>query len=160
MNITLRVFFLSAYLRSSVYVEGLSKADKRRIRERSLMFRLRGDCLIHVTSCGKETKVVEDENARNALVEEMHKGVGGVHYGQTATLSKVTERHWWPGVSLDVRAHIRSCLKCQRANPANRPPASTLHPVTVHHLFHRWGIYLIGPTPNNAKGKQVHSCCN
>jgi len=43
---------------------------------------------------------------------------------------------------------------CQKANPLNKPPPATLHPVPVGGLFHRWGIDLIGPLTETAKGNK------
>jgi len=80
--------------------------------------------------------------------------VGGCHYGQTATITKVTDRFWWRKVSDDVRTHVRACEACQKSNPLNRLPASSLHPVPVHHLFHRWGIDLIGPLQVTERGNR------
>ena len=85
----------------------------------------------------------------------MHAGiVGGCHYGQTATIAKVSDRFWWTGMAEDVRALVRSCDACQRANPLNRPPAATLHPISVKHIFHRWGIDLVGPLQLTARGNK------
>ena len=79
---------------------------------------------------------------------------GGCHYGQSATIEKVSARFWWPGVSADVRTHERSCLQCQKANPMNKPEPSTLHPIEVKQLFHRWGIDLIGPLQETLRGNK------
>lgn len=54
----------------------------------------------------------------------------------------------------DVRAYVRSCGECQKAIPPNRPPPSTLHPLKVHHLFHRWGIDLVGPLKETSGGNK------
>ena len=89
------------------------------------------------------------------IMNAMHSGVvGGCHYGQTATSDKVTQRFWWPNVTADTRALVRSCFACQKANPANKPPAATLHPVPVSHIFHRWGIDLVGPLQETPLGNK------
>ena len=62
--------------------------------------------------------------------------------------------NWWAGIAEGVRALVRSCEQCQRANPLNRPPAATLHPIAVKHVFHRWGIDLIGPLKVTEKGNK------
>lgn len=88
-------------------------------------------------------------------MEQMHAGVvGGCHYGQTATINKITDRFWWPSVTVDVRAHVRSCIPCQRSNPNNKPTPATLHPVTVSHVFHRWGVDLVGPLKDTPRSNR------
>ena len=42
---------------------------------------------------GKQTLVITDENRKSEIIREMHAGiVGGCHYGQTATIAKVSDR--------------------------------------------------------------------
>ena len=70
------------------------------------------------------------------------------------TIEKITKRFWWRGVSADVREYVRTCGPCQRANPNNRPPPATLHPVKVPGIFYRWGIDLVGPLKETANGNK------
>ena len=103
----------------------------------------------------KEVLVTTDEERKTEIMKEMHTAiVGGVHNGQTATIAHISERYWWAGIAEGVRALVRSCEQCQRANPLNRPPAATLHPIAVKHVFHRWGIDLIGPLKVTEKGNK------
>jgi hypothetical protein len=69
--------------------------------------------------------------------------VGGSHFGQTSTIRKITDRLFWKSIALVVREFVKTCSVCQKANPSNRPPAATLHPITVKGLFQRWGIDLV-----------------
>ena len=51
-----------------------------------------------------------------------------------------------------VRDYVRACDRCQKANPSNRPPPATLHPIAVHDIFHRWGIDIVGPLKETPSG--------
>ena len=85
-----------------------------------------------------------DDEEKNRILRSLHNDpVGGSHYGQTATLGKVCDRFWWPKVSYDVKAFVRGCGDCQKANPSNKSQPSTLHPLKVSHIFHRWGIDVV-----------------
>jgi hypothetical protein len=53
-----------------------------------------------------------------------------------------------------VRSYVRGCEACQKANPANKPAATTLHPVPVKGLFHRWGIDMVGPLTETKEGNK------
>ena len=133
------------YLQSNTYHEGYSKSDKRALRQKALPFVVDGGILKH-KSGDKYCRVVVDPAERDRIVESLHANpVGGSHYGQTATIRKVTNRFWWRSVAADTREFVRGCPACQKANPLNKPPPATLHPVAVGDLFHRWGIDLIGP---------------
>ena len=52
----------------------------------------------------------------------------------------------------DVRTFVRFCSRCQMSNICNKPPASTLHPIVVQDIFHRWGVDLVGPLKETAGG--------
>ena len=52
----------------------------------------------------------------------------------------------------DIHQFVRSCERCQLSNVCNKPPPSSLHPVAVHDLFHRWGIDLVGPMKESPRG--------
>lgn len=142
------------YLQSNTYPEGYSKSDKRALRQKALPFVVDGGILKH-KSGDKYCRVVVDPAERDRIVESLHADpVGGSHYGQTATIRNVTNRFWWRSVAADTREFVRGCPACQKANPLNKPPPTTLHPVAVGDLFHRWGINLIGPLIETPKGNK------
>lgn len=96
-----------------------------------------------------------DEAKQLDIIRDMHAGlVGGGHFGQTATIVKVSTRFWWPNLTSSVRDYVRACLPCQRGNPLNKPAPSTLNPISVHHLFHRWGVDLVGPLKETPSGNK------
>ena len=74
--------------------------------------------------------------------------------GQTATIREVTERFWWRKVTSDTREYVRSCQLCQKANPMNKPPPATLHPIAVCSIFHRCGVDLAGPLTETRNGNK------
>ena len=66
-------------------------------------------------------RVVVDVAERDRIVASLHADpVGGCHYGQTATIRKVTDRFWWRNVAAETRAFVRGCPRCQKANPLGR----------------------------------------
>ena len=71
--------------------------------------------------------------------------------GMNSTITKITDRYWWPGMCSEIRAFVRECGPCQKSNPNNRPAAALLHPVKVSHIFHRWGIDLVGPSTKQSQ---------
>jgi len=103
----------------------------------------------------KLRRVIVDLKERDRIVASLHADrVGGCHCGQSATLRKVTERFWWRNVTADAHDYVRSCAVCQKANPRNKSPPATLHPIPVHGIFHRWGTDLVGPLKETANGNK------
>jgi len=122
------------YLKSNLYPPGSSKNEKRAIRQQAKSFRLKDGVLYHIHH-KKETKVVTDNEEKERIIRNMHsEAAGGGHFGQNVTLAKISERFWWRGMSDDVRLLIRGCGPCQRTNPSNKAPPSTLHPVQVRYI--------------------------
>ena len=54
----------------------------------------------------------------------------------------------------DIHEFVGSCPESQRANPNNKPPPATLHPIPINDIFHRWGIDLIGPLKETKNAKK------
>lgn len=80
------------------------------------------------------------------LVEAMHFGVDGGHFSEKKTISKVTDRYWWPGITNNAKEYIRNCRKCQLANTTMKWATAMLHPVSLNsELGYRWCIDLVGP---------------
>jgi len=102
-------------------------------------------------------RVVTDEAEQQLILQSLHAdAIGGSHFGQNATIRKVTERFWWRNVADQARQVVKSCEVCQKANPVNKAPPSTLHPVTVKSIFHRWGRRSCWAAQREPTRQQIH----
>ena len=132
------------YITNHVYAASVTlKQEKRLLRQKASSFLVVNDVLMHKgrTTEGLQivAQVLVGNEGKERVLKMYHDDViGGCHTGQNATLRKISERYWWRSMSGDVRDHVRQCQQCQRANPSNRPPPATLHPVKVQGLFHRY----------------------
>lgn len=145
------------YLNDKKYRKDLSKNDKRGIRQKSQAFTVVEGQLMHVGPPPDRQlrRVVVDVGERDRIIRSLHADpVGGSHFGQTATIRKATDRFYWKSISTDIRDYVMSCDARQRANPSNKATQSTLHPVAVKGLFHRWGIDLVGPLVETPRGNK------
>ena len=127
------------------YPADATKNEKRRLREKPQSFAVVDGILMHHSGgADRLCRVVADEAERHRTVASLHADdVGGSHFGQAATIKKVTERFWWRNVADDTRQYVRRCDVCQKANPVNKAPPSTLHPVSVKGVFQRWPILIM-----------------
>ncbi len=150
---------LVSYLVDKKYPDKMDKKEKRQLRQKAKPFSVNEGVLMHLSNDrGKERKwcrVVVDLDERDRIVRSLHADqIGGAHYGQAATIRKVTDRFYWRSITTDTRDFVRSCEMCQKANPSNKAPPSTLHPIAVKGLFHRWGIDLVGPLVETPRGNR------
>jgi len=149
---------LSAYLSCKAYPLEFTKDDKRRLREKSKGFIMNDGILMHTGSRGTPLPVIVSATEKLRLIENLHTdAVGGAHFGQSATIKKISDRFWWPTVTNDIREFIRACESCQGAktnmNANNRPVAATLNPIyEVQNVFDRWGLDVIGPLNETGRG--------
>ena len=82
---------VKAYLQESKYPEGFKKDDKRRLREKSQSFKVKGDELYHTVKgkLGVETLVICDDVRKQQILTRMHSGiVRRCYYGQNAKIAK------------------------------------------------------------------------
>lgn len=143
------------YLSQDGYPADTPKEVKRRIREKAAHFVLDKGILKHKDTKGKLTRVIVDGAERDKVVQSLHADVvGGCHFGQSATIRKVTDRFYWRKVAADVRKYVQGCGPCQKANPSTKAHSSTLHPIPVKDLFHRWGIDMVGPLKETKNGNK------
>jgi len=55
--------------------------------------------------------VIMDPSEKERILSSLHADpVGGAHFGQTATIKKVTDRFWWRSVTNDVRVGYGSLV--------------------------------------------------
>ena len=62
---------------------------------------------------------------RNAALDGCHREAA--HQGQSRSLSLMQEQFWWPGMTHDLRNHIRKCGRCKKFEAA--PPVAPLRPL-------------------------------
>ncbi|XP_065675834.1 zinc finger and BTB domain-containing protein 11-like [Hydra vulgaris] len=130
---------LKNYISNKVYPPGYDKAQKRRLRQKAISFLIVKDFLYHKSkgAHSKLGRVIFDKDEQKSIIKSLHDGIiGGCHFGQTATIAKVTDRYWWPCIAASVQDFIRTCASCQIVNLVNKPGSSSLHPIKVTHIFH------------------------
>jgi len=77
------------------------------------------DCqLLHRGTKDKQSRIIVDPAEKTRTITNLHLNpVGGSHFGQTATIRKITERFWWPNVIIYLRLRLilRSAVVLQQA---------------------------------------------
>lgn len=149
-----------AYLADDKYPPDSTESEKRNLRKQSAWFIVKnGRVLYHLRDKGMATKdkakseriddaqlVIVSDTEKANIMEAVHSGLGGGHFGMNRTIEKIAERYWWPHFAIDAKEFVKNCATCQRANPNNKPHTSTLHPIKVTStLGYRWCIDLVGP---------------
>ena len=111
--------------------------------------------LLYVNKDGRR-KLVVPAGLVQEILSEAHDSPWSGHLGVTRTLEKVKERFFWPGMTVDVSAYVKSCSLCSQKKSPTRPfracyDASTVASVGMVIHRHHWSVSRVG------QGQQVHS---
>ena len=92
---------------------------------------------------------------RNDLIRSAHNSLLGGHMGIFKCRERILEKFYWPSMDGDIKAHIKTCDKCQQTKPHSRPPRVPLKPLeqpdTPNHRIH---VDLFGPLATSGEGKK------
>ena len=83
------------------------------------------------------------------LIREIHEAG---HLGARATIKKIQERYWWPGLVEEVQKFTSSCEPCQREKKLKK--ATDIYPMVASRPFQIIGIDHVGPLHKTKKGNQ------
>jgi hypothetical protein len=75
------------------------------------------------------------------------------HPGFVQTYSKMARSYYWPGMSKDIRKHVKECDLCQRTKVSNQPPIGELHPLPIPQR--PWQSIGMGSIPVSRSGNHM-----
>lgn len=100
-------------------------------------------------------QVVIPESMRHSMLHLAHDAlIGGGHLGWNKTYAKLNERCWWPGMYVDVKHWVSSCMTCGSMHRSTRPPPGELQPIVANSVFELVGIDIVGPFPRTVRGNK------
>ena len=70
-----------------------------------------------------------DKSTRETLLATYHDDRN--HFGNRKTRAAITADYFWPGITNDVDAYVRSCDSCAHKKSTTQAPAGFLHPLPV-----------------------------
>jgi len=89
---------------------------------------------------------------RDNIIRELHCELG--HVGSARLSSIISTRYWWPGITSQVKATVRSCSDCLR-NRAMFRQETPLQPLPLPDgLFERVHLDSAGPYPTSRNGNK------
>ena len=83
---------------------------------------------------------------------QLHDNKTAAHLGEKKTISKVSQRFYWPGIKVFIKWWVSTCLVCQRFKNPNRKARGVLQQYRVGVKFERIAMDLIGPLPETDTG--------
>jgi hypothetical protein len=97
-----------------------------------------------------------DVDYRNTVIHENHDIPIAGHPGFIQTYSKIARSYYWPGMSRDIRKHVKECDACQRTKASTQPPAGKLQPLPIpSRPWKSLGMDFVGPVPASKAGNDM-----
>lgn len=105
---------------------------------------------------GKEvkTQLLVPKNKVPEVLDEMHGGKSGAHFGINKTMDKIRERFYWVNWSEDVREWCRKCVTCAATKGPRTRSRGKMKQYNVGSPFERIAIDIAGPFPESNKGNK------
>ncbi|TMC13855.1 MAG: hypothetical protein E6J34_24345, partial [Chloroflexi bacterium] len=66
---------------------------------------------------------------RKTIIQEIHQGFGGGHFGLKKTLEKVARNYYWEKMAATIDKFIKTCDTCQRTKSSTQKPFGLLQPI-------------------------------
>ena len=93
---------------------------------------------------------------RNTVIHDNHDLPIAGHPRFVQTYSKIARSYYWPGMSKDIRKHVKECDACQRTKASNHPPVGELHPLPIpQRSWQSIGMDYLGPIPVSKSGNDM-----
>ena len=93
------------------------------------------------------TRVLVPAKLRHQVLQACHDSLFSGHLGVRKTIDRVKQKFHWPGMSTDVKDHIRNCLACTACKSPFKRYRAALADFRVGAPMDRVAIDLIGPLP-------------
>jgi len=110
---------ITNYLVNGIYPNGMTRDDKRSLRQKSTCFIYHTDgTLYHRGKEGRHQTIITDEVEKQRIFLAVHtEPIGrrvGAHNGMNMTMRKISEKYWWRRLVEDVRSFCKSCTTCRQ----------------------------------------------
>lgn len=90
-------------------------------------------------------QVLLPHTLRKAVMEQMHDGPVGAHFGGERTLARVKTRYFWYNMRDDVTLWCRTCTSCAAKARPKKTPQAAMGTVRVGAPMERIAVDLMGP---------------
>lgn len=76
-----------------------------------------GELWVHQGLVMYGRRIVVPLQERKTVVAKLH----AAHLGEERTLQRARQAVYWPGITADVKSHVRACSPCQKLRPSQQP---------------------------------------
>lgn len=102
----------------------------------------------------EEPQLVVPVSLHLDILEECHDSALAGHLGVDRTLSRITQRFFFPGMRRIVADYVKTCVTCQRYKPSNEKPSGLLQTPVLNQRGEVLAIDLFGPLPPGEQGEK------
>ena len=98
----------------------------------------------------KEISIItSDSTTKDEIIEQIHAGEFGCHFGIKKTYDKLRARYSWVGMYQDTKEFIKQCKICQENKQPKHDTRGKMYPVVAEAVWRIIGVDIIGPLPQS-----------
>ena len=106
-----------------------------------------------------QSKIVVPPKLRLKILKSFHDPPHMSHLGRNKTMFKLSERFYWPSMSIDLKLYLDSCLKCAINKKSQPIRQGLLQVYEVTAPFELVSIDILGPFPVTDKNNSYVLSC-
>lgn len=123
------------------------------VEEHEQEFRNKNEYIIEDGVVWYRGAVFLPDHLRTGIMDFFHSNPVFNHPGVNKTVKKIQKVFAWPGMRVDVREYIKSCLTCQRVKPGVEAKQGLMRNFPENFPFHTIHIDLWGPIEDENRNK-------
>ena len=106
-------------------------------------------------------QLVLPQQYRHTVLKTAHSIPMAGHLGRKKTISRVTQRFYWPGLRDQVAEMCKGCIECQKTARVRKHRAPMIPLPVMDQPFQRIAMDMVGPLPRSKAGhKYILTICD
>lgn len=104
-------------------------------------------------------QIVWPSSLRTELLQLVHGGMTGGHFGRKRSAAALQARVYWPSWSSDLDMYLKQCEPCARYHRGVIPRHGSLQPSVVGEPWERVSVDITGPHPRSSRQNEYILTC-
>lgn len=94
----------------------------------------------------------------SCVANDCHVSPVAGHGGAAATMNRIEDSYWWPGLKTFVNNYVASCNECQRRKTKRGQPLGSMYHYNVIQPLQMMAFDCLGPSTESLDKKKQSTC--
>lgn len=97
-------------------------------------------------------KLCIPQSQRKQILFENHDAPCAGHLGIAKTITRISNKYYWPRMYRDIASYVRRCSSCQKYKQSQQQTAGKMQFPKINGCWDTVSIDIVGPLPRSSKG--------